>query len=195
MNRQLNFLDPLEDQIKEPVGNRDLVAYGIQSEVSDFRAHVTYPIMRTYVFPTAKAKAVIDQADHYSLKLRSVYTGTIETAQGYAVPLSYIEGIQEVIIPPDIYHRYRILPTMTTSNKGLVATSIVAELLKKDMIPLPVRLNHADSKALQISGTDILINASLHLQVKCDMPGGDRRWGGTGNLFIQIAECNPYKMY
>lgn len=193
--QQLTFLEDVEDQIKQAIGNRNLIMYGIQNEVSDFRAHVTYPAMRTYVFPTAKAKAVIDQAEFHQLRLRTVTTDGIETAQGYAVPISYIDGIQEVVIPPDIWQRYRIHDKDETSIKGQLATSIVVELLQRDKIPLPVRWNHADSKALDIAGTDIVINASLHLQVKCDMRGGDKSYGGTGNLFIQIAECNPYKRY
>lgn len=192
---QLNMFESVHDQTRLPTGNCSMVQYGIQNEMSDFRAHVTYPIMRTYVFPTDKARSLIEQADHFGLVMKTIKTGTIETAQGYPVPLSYIEGLQEIVIPPDVWRANFIDKAMPTSTKGTIATSIVVALLKKDMVPLPVRLQHADSKALQISGTDIIVNASLHLQVKCDMPGGERRYGGSGNLFIQIAECNPYRRH
>ena len=197
---QLNLIESIEEQTKPMTGNRSLIAYGIQNEVSDFRAHVAYLAMRIYVFPTASVRKLLSQAEYYGLQIASAYQtgnhGRIETAQGYKVPTSYIEGMQEVVIPPDVYQSHRIDERMLTTNKGLAATEIVIAMLKRDMIPLPVRLDPADSKALQIEGTDILINSALRLQVKCDYRGGDRRYVGcTGNLYIQVAECNPYKRY
>ena len=191
---QLSLFEDVREQIRQPTGNQALMDYGIQNEVSDFRTHVT-GAMYTYIFPTANAKSLTARAEHVGLKKVSVFTRGIETAQGYPVPISWIEGLQEILIPQQIWDRFRIHDKMDTSKKGMLATSIVVELLKNDMVPLPVRLNHADSKAFQVSGTDILINASLRLQVKCDLPGGQKRYGGTGNLFIQTAECNPWKRY
>ena len=148
---QLNIFEPIEEQIKPPSGNKALYQYGIDGEASDFRAHVTYPIMRVYIFPTAPMVRLIAQPERLNLTLKSVYTSGIETAKGYLVPLSYIEGIHEVVIPPDIWNARHIDKDMLTSTKGLVATAIVVELLYRDMIPLPVSLNLADSKALQVS--------------------------------------------
>lgn len=192
---QLNMFEPLEEQIKPPSGNHHLVSYGIQNEASDYRIHVAYNAMRVYVFPTESARLLISQNERNGIEPKQVYTGEIITAKGYLVALSYIAGLQEVIIPPDIWNRYSIRKDMLTSTKGLLATEIVVDLLKRDMIPLPVKIDMADDKSIQISGTDILINSALRLQVKCDLPGGDKRYGGTGNLFIQIAECNPYQRH
>lgn len=95
----------------------------------------------------------------------------------------------------DVYAKYRIARTMTTSTKGLLATNIVVALLRRNLIALPFSIDVTDDKALQISGTDILIHSKVRLQVKCDFNAGDRRLGGTGNLFLQTEECNPYRLY
>lgn len=192
---QLNMFEPLEEQIKPASGNHKLVDYGAQNETSDYRIHVAYNAMRVYVFPTESARSIISRNRQSGIEPKQVYTDQIITASGYTVAISHIAGLQEVIIPPDIWHKHPIRKNMLTTTKGLLATEIVVDLLKRNMIPLPVKIDMADDKSIQISGTDILINSSLRLQVKCDLPGGDKRYGGTGNLFIQIAECNPYQRH
>jgi len=192
---QLNIFDPPEEQVRAPNGNKRLVEYGILNERSDFRAHVTYKAMRVYVFPTKNAAALLAQAESLHLQRKSVFTGSLETAQGYLVPVSYLEGLNEIIIPPDLYQAHRIYPTDLTTTKGLKATQIVLGLLKHNLISLPLQYREIDSLALQISGTDILINSTWRMQVKCDWAGGEKRYGGTGNLYLQTAECNPYSRH
>jgi hypothetical protein len=49
---------------------------------------------------------------------------------------------------------------------------------------------------VQIDGDDIVVLTGanrVHIQVKCDYPGGDKALGGTGNLYLQVAERNPLK--
>ena len=75
-----------------------------------------------------------------------------------------------------------------------LAVSIVAEMLKRQLIKLPVNIALIDDKNMQIRGTDILIQSKLCLQVKCDYLAGERQFGGTGNIFLQTAECNPRRM-
>ena len=87
------------------------------------------------------------------------------------------------------------MPTETTSTKGLKAVAIVVAMLKQGMIALPLNTKVIDDKALQIKGTDVIVQNTLHLQVKCDFAAGPRDHGGTGNLFLQTQECNPYKLY
>ena len=43
--------------------------------------------------------------------------------------------------------------------------------------------------------TDLLVTASLRIQVKCDYRGGPRELGGSGNLFLQTHECNPLRRH
>lgn len=197
---QLNLYESNEDATL-PRGNRQMVAYGIQNEASDYRVHVGFKAQRVYVFPTASGRKALHRVTEgrgaaKAVRVKDEATGEwIETAHGYPVPLSYIEHLSEVIIPQDVYNANRIHTEMTTSEKGLRAAAVVYEMLQRDLIPLPVLIDHADSKALQVSGTDFLINASLRMQVKCDYRGGSVGHGGSGNLFLQIAECNPYKRH
>lgn len=48
-----------------------------------------------------------------------------------------------------------------------------------------VDIKSANTKELQISGTDIVLTCNKRIQVKCD-------WrGGNPYLYIQTHECNP----
>ena len=198
---QLNLLEDLGAQVKPASGNRKLVEYGIQNEGSDYRAHVCWPIMQVYVFATQSGKRGVERARAAGMKPTPVRTGDIVTAMGYRVPVSWLEDVREVQIPLDIWKKYHIDEFQTTSQKGRFAAYIVFEMLKRNLIQLSVQPNHADSSALQLNGTDILINSELKLQVKCDQPGGysyradHRGRSATGNLFLQESECNQYRRY
>lgn len=172
--------------------NTTLLGYGIQTEASDYRAHVAYKAQRVYVFPTRNGLRAVETGSYAE---KTAKTGSIETAKGYAVPISHIDGLSEVLIPLDIHQQFKIESYMPTGEKGRRATFIVASMMKQSLIPLPVIVDYTEDRALQISGTDIIVGASLHVQVKCDYYAGDRRYGGTGNLFLQVAECNPYRQY
>lgn len=172
--------------------NTTLIGYGIQTEDSDYRAHVAYGVQRVYVFPTKSGLAAIRTHSYTELPVK---TRDIVTAKGYAVPISHIDGLSEVLIPLDLHQQVRIEKFMPTGEQGKLAAIIVAGMMKRSLIPLPVLVNFADDHALQVRGTDIIVNSHLHIQVKLDFRGGDRRYGGTGNLFIQVAECNPFRQY
>jgi hypothetical protein len=51
-----------------------------------------------------------------------------------------------------------------------------------------------EGRGLQIEGMDIIVNCKVKIQVKCDFTGG-RKPLGSGNLFLQTAECNPLRNY
>jgi hypothetical protein len=199
--QQLNLIEDLDEQVKPASGNRRLVDYGIQNEGSDYRAHVCYPIMRVYVFSTQNGRQGLERAKVAGLKPIPVYTNGIVTATGLPVPISWIEDVREIQIPLDIWNRYHIDDFQDTSQKGQRAAFIVFDMLKRNLVPLPVQPSYADSPALQLEGTDITINSELKVQVKCDFKGGDRRYAdhngkpATGNLFLQESECNPYKRH
>ena len=98
-----------------------------------------------------------------------------------------------MIIPPiPGWHTY-FNGNDTTSRKGELATRLTKKLIEMGELRLklnPVEINDLD---MQISGTDILIRADIKIQVKCDFNGGSKEFGGTGNLFLQIADCNPFR--
>jgi len=52
-----------------------------------------------------------------------------------------------------------------------------------------------NERMMQISGIDVTMQDNMKIQVKMDYNGGDKRLGGTGNLYLQTAECNPYRRY
>ena len=180
------------DETSQAARNTTLLSYGIHTEASDYRAHVAYKAQRVYVFPTKNGLRAVETGGYKEL---TVKTSNIETAKGYAVPISHIDGLSEVLIPLDMHQQFKIESYMATGQKGRLATFIVASMMKKSLIPLPVIVDYAEERALQISGTDIIVGASLHVQVKLDYYAGDRRYGGTGNLFLQVAECNPFRQY
>lgn len=190
---QLNFFEPLDIQIKQPKGNKQLVEYGILQEASDFRIHVAYKIQHIYVFPTKDAVKAIFLNDFK--KVPASVDGDIITAKGFLAPPDMIQNMQKILIPLDLYKSYPIQQYgQTTTTKGLLAINIVVGMLKKSLINLPVKIDITDDLSIQIKGADIIVSSSLRLQVKCDYKAGDQLRGGTGNLFLQTEECNPYKL-
>ena len=81
-----------------------------------------------------------------------------------------------------------IRENMTTGEKGRRAVELVANMLEAGKVPLEVKPQEVKDKALQIKGTDITVTSDTKIQVKCDYNSGHK---GTGNLFLQVEECNP----
>lgn len=182
-------------------GNTALVKHGIQTEQSDLRAHVCPVAGMVYVYPTKEGVAAINTGNHRQLKTR---TGAIVTAVGYVVPPSAILRVAKVKLGY-LLTQYPIAYTDSTTHKGKQAVNIVAELFRLGAFPLYLGAQETRSMELQISGTDILIDAKVKLkvQVKCDYNGGEPAKGErstpsgyvTGNLYLQTEECNPLKQY
>lgn len=194
--QQLNLFEPIEQQVKPVSGNTRLVSASILDEESDFRVHVGYKAQHIYVFSTLDGKKAYERADGI-LPLKSGSQPGVggKTFEGYPVPIGFIDDVQSILIPIDIYQKFPIYRELTTTERGLRATCIVFEMLKRQLIKLPIVVNVIDDKDLQIRGTDIIVSSKLKIQVKCDYLAGERGFGGSGNLFLQKAECNPRKMY
>ena len=194
MRQQLNFLEPMELQLVKDIGNKQLIEYGIQTENSNYRAHVGYKTQHIFVFPTQNGQKEVAKYSNQSKRTVSI-DGKIITAKGYPIPINSIDSMQSIFIPHDVYQKYAIYPDMSTTTKGQLAVQIIFEMLNRMLIPLPVNINIKNKKAIQIKGTDIIISSKLRIQVKCDFNAGDKKFGGTGNVFLQTDECNPYKLY
>jgi hypothetical protein len=88
-----------------------------------------------------------------------------------------------------------------TSVKGDKAVRLVKAMLKRGLLPLPAESEVVEEQDIQVAGTDIFVRGQnlrhndLHTQVKCDFDGGRKELGGTGNLFLQVKEANPFKLY
>lgn len=178
----------------QPVGNTRLVKYGIQTEGSDLRAHVAVIARRIYVYRTECGIAAIESGKYQS---RPAYTGSLVTAMGYLVPPQDIPGLLEIKVHDDHWNAINIQLWDTTTEKGNKAVEIVKWTLLNGYFPLPMYPYIVNDYDLQIQGTDILVNTRVRakIQVKCDYKAGPRVLGGTGNLYLQTEECNPYALH
>ncbi|MBU1067002.1 hypothetical protein KKE60_04415, partial [Patescibacteria group bacterium] len=170
------------------IGNTQLVEYGIFNEGSLLRAHVCVASRVVYVFETGKVVELIRSGNYRNVP---VYTGDIVTATGYLVPPMDIPGCFEVHVPVKWWGKVGFREDENTTIKGNKAVAVVKGLLKNGLFPLKVNPKEIKGQELQIKGLDIYVHLKTLIQVKCDYNGGEN---GTGNLFIQDKECNPYRM-
>lgn len=170
----------------------DLIPYGIQEELSDVRAHVCVVIQRVYVYPTQAVRDLLNRI-HFP-KGKAFQNGQL-TAEGYLVPPAKIPRIRQFELPDHYWHSCPIRQEMSTSEKGRLAVRLVRMGLDDLRITLPIQPRVIDDLDLQIEGVDIIATLDARIQVKCDFDGGPKSLGGSGNLFIQTAEANPYSRH
>lgn len=172
--------------------NLALVDYGIQNEKSDLRLHVCFQVKRVYVYQTRYGVEVVKQGRY---KQVPVFTDGRLTARGYLVPPMDIKSCVECEPQSYLWEIVSLNPKMSTSEKGRAAVSIAAEALRRGLIPIPVLIDEVTDYNTQVGGTDIIVHGGSKIQVKCDLRGGRRELGGTGNLFLQVAERNILKAF
>ena len=168
----------------------ELVEYGIQTEESDIRAHVSVVNRAIYAFPTIKGLEAIKKAD---LPLRTAGQPGVEgiTAEGWTIPFQAIDGIRTLrFYSWRRWHEFN--ENMTTSEKGKLAVQCVLDCMKKGRFPFWINATEDERENIQIKGVDILIFCHKKIQVKCDWRCGHGPLG-TGNLFLQKSERNPLK--
>lgn len=180
-------------EVEEKYG---LIKYGIYNEGSDIRAHVCPIAGKVYVFETAEGVKAIDERKHRLAKVPNFIDGKrVIAALGYLVPPDDINGIK-VIPASDVIDSVGFRSDDNTSTKGRKGVEVVAILLASGRFPLWIRdPEEVTGRTLQISGTDIIVNAQIKIQVKADVPGGAKKHGGTGNLFLQTHERNYMKAH
>jgi hypothetical protein len=175
-----------------------LFDYGIQNEQSDIRAHVCPLVRRVYVYPTVEGRRAIESGQW---PRRSAFQRGVvgHTAEGYCVPPFAIRRCVSVEVRTEAWPAMDFQESDSTSAKGEKAVRMVAEMIRSGIFPLPYTAGTLDTdpeRALQIRGDDIIVDLGVnrvHVQVKCDYRGGDMALGGTGNLYLQVAERNPLK--
>ena len=165
------------------LGNTRLVEYGIRQEKSDIRVHVSIATKRLYIFRTSEAVRLIDTGNY---KIREARQGPIVTAKGYLIPPDDIRGCAVREIPKDLLADNVFLPDDDEGERGKKAEGLVFDWLM--LLGHEVDVETDIDK--QRDGIDLWCNGEA-IQVKCDWRAGSRERGGTGNLFIQVAECNP----
>jgi hypothetical protein len=177
------------------MGERSMTApplsqYGIHTEQSDIRAHVSVINQSVYVFPTSAGVAAVRE---HNPPIRSATQPGVmgSTAEGWLVRPEWINGLQ--IIKPKRIQWETFTPELTTSQKGKLAVRVVCYLMKVGRFPLWINAEESQDRDVQLSGADIVVCCKRRVQVKCDYYAGPRP--GTGNLFLQKAECNPRGLF
>ncbi len=167
-----------------------LFEYGIQTEISDIRAHVSVANHAIYVFRT---RCGVEAIERYQPQLRLAYQPGVDgaTASGWLVKIDWIEDLRR--LPFRSWDGWACFQeTLSTSEKGRLAVDAVTAAMRLGRFPFWVDAWEDDRAALQIKGTDIVVFCRQRVQVKCDFRGGDLPLG-TGNLFLQKAERNPLR--
>lgn len=176
------------------LGNTNLVEYGILNDESDFRAHVGMKVRHVFWYKTDNGKDCVRSGKYEDAKARQGEHEFV-TAVGKKVPPQDIAGCHAYGIPDDLFSEIDPNCMDTTTEKGRKAVLIVTEMIKRGIIPLQMDVIEITDRDLQIKGMDIFITVSMHVQVKCDWNCGPKEWGGTGNLYLQTHECNPYRRH
>jgi hypothetical protein len=163
----------------------ELFEYGICTESSDVRAHVSVCDRTVYVFETKNGIRAIEEHDP------PIVTATQPgakgpTASGWLVRFEWVSDLRRL--------KFYSWPSwgmftssLSTSEKGALAVRCVIDIMKIGRFPLWFDAAEADQPEIQIQGVDILVFANKKIQVKCDYRAGD-----TGNLFLQKSERNPF---
>lgn len=173
--------------------NTELIDYGIREEKSHIRAHVSPQTKRVYVFRTSAVLHVIDEHEYKSVP--AYQPGyDFPTATGYLVPVEDVPDLR-VLAWQSQQWWLEFDERASTTEKGKRAVWVVRELMRLGRFPLWFDGEEVEDRQIDIDGTDILVAGKWRIQVKCDWKAGRRKDGGSGNLFIQIQECNPGRLH
>ena len=168
----------------------ELFDYGIQTEGSNIRCHVAPGTRNIFVFRTDLAVALLPGR----YEVRPAFQAGVKgpTAKGYLVPWRDVPDIRRLKWEScRWWERFDL--HQSTSAKGRQAVVVVIDLLRSGRFPLWISAEESERAELQLHGTDVLLWGRWKIQVKCDWKAGDPEEGGSGNLFLQIAERNPLK--
>lgn len=172
-----------------------LIFHGILNEQSDVRVHVCKASKSIYIFSTEEG---VKQVLSGKFKKASAFQGEQKTAHGFLVPPCCISGLEKFKIDEELWRVHKFEKLQGESAKGEMAQNFFIETLKRKMIKSRhlgnlkrIRFTNKDE---QLSGIDLIgirsDGAEVRIQIKCDLNGGE---GGTGNLFLQTEESNPWK--
>lgn len=165
-----------------------LVDYGIKNEGSLARVHVCFQVRQMYSFSTAAAIGAME-----GCKKRLAFQEGIVTAEGHLVRPRDIPGCRQTAIP-DVLMEHDPGTNGELGNKGSAAMAVVIRAIRWGILPLPLVCKEIVSIREQRNGGDIRFETGV-VQVKCDYRGGPKTLGGTGHLYIQVAESNPFHIF
>lgn len=180
------------------LGNTNLVEYGIQTEKSDLRAHVCVNARQVYVYPTKKGLEAIATGNFRKAPATQPGAAFV-TAEGFLVPPSAIWGCIPINAGWAMELAGIVRFSDSTTRKGEWAVTVVRHLLSRGWFPMWGASEVIDQLDIQVKGIDVIVTSKARIQVKCDYDGGAPPRPGrqgervTGNLFLQVAECNPFQ--
>lgn len=173
----------------------ELFKYGIQTENSDIRAHVTVATKSIYVFPTQNGVRAIEE-HKATLRFCHAFQEGVSgpTAYGCCMPVEWIDDLRRLSFAS--WEGWAAFtPNLGTAQKGALAVQCVIAAMKLGHFPFWIKASEDERQEIQVKGTDIVVFCKQRIQVKCDASGGARRDGGTGNLYLQTHERNPLKRH
>ncbi len=174
------------------INHPDLIEHGIQTESADIRCHVAPGTKLIFVFRTAPLRDL--NLESYSTGWASQPGVEYKTGKGYLVPIADIPDMRVIrtLITPwwEAFSRDQL-----PQEKGNLAVDVVSRLLRVGRFPLWYDdARDSEDVGVQRGGTDIVLREKW-IQVKCDYDAGPKADGGTGNIFLQTAEVNPFRRF
>lgn len=168
-----------------------LVEYGILTEESDYRVHVCFGEGYIYRYGT-KCGVEACRSGKFKQRMARQPNFPHPTAMGNLVPPDEIETCLRIQIPQELLMNVSCRKEEDTSAKGSKAVEVVRRMLLGGFIPIEVSPRIIRERDIQIKGLDIEVEGRATIQVKCDYDGGKL---GTGYLFLQTEERNPFGKY
>jgi len=165
----------------------ELQPHGIRNEDSYIRAHVSPTARKILVFRTADMLANINQNNYRTASAGQ--NGVLGiTARGYLVPWRGLPFIRCIESKKPWWNNFA--DSQPEGQKGKRAVDVVVMAMTAGKFPFWVEPHIVTDVNIDIKGTDLTVEGTWRIQVKCDFNAGI-----TGNLFIQFEECNPMKRY
>ncbi len=118
----------------------------------------------------------------------------IKTAIGYRIEPQSLKSCKGINIPVEMSNKHKIKQFTSLSQKGAMAEYICQEMIEQGLIPIQINIKQVNKKKWQIKGLDLISEKPITIQVKCDYRGGNLDVGGTGYLYIQTHERNPFSI-
>lgn len=162
--------------------NSTLYEHGIDADSSDYRVHVCFGEGMVYLYSTAAMRELLLTNPY------RIYESP--TSRAYIVPVASVPECQSVPIPNRWLENLstKVSKSSPTSTKRMWSEMLVRRMFERGHLTLLPTATMETSRAKQLAGHDIRIQLDCTVQVKCDWDGGAN---GSGNLYIETAECNP----
>lgn len=168
--------------------NTRLIEYGIFQENSNIRCHVAPGTKRIFIYRT---DYMVNLISNNKYRTASAKQGNIITATGFLVPLKDIPDLRRLqwdYVPWWDWFRENMNPT----EKGSAAVKVAKKIIELGRFPFWFIESEDSNVEIDIAGTDMILKGTSRIQVKCDWRAGEKIEGGSGNIYVQTHECNPF---